>query len=107
MDGFAVALSMSPSFVDFAARPGNGAWPRLNRADIASGILERVNNPLGFSQLQTSFCGPASFFRIVATDMPGIFAQFAMDLYETGEGTIVTKKVSPRKWVRWSAPMGN
>src|SRR5690348_1638400 len=55
---------------DFAQRMGPGAFINLSRADIASGLRARVDNPTIIQQGPTQFCGPGSFIVSIATDDP-------------------------------------
>jgi hypothetical protein len=90
----------------FSAAAGTSMWPRILRADLAAGLIKRINDPNSIDQKDMSFCGPACFFRAIASDDPKAYAQTAINLFQTGLGVLRGLVFKPRKEVRDSAPTG-
>jgi len=70
-------------------------WPNINKLDLASGLLARIDNPNAINQSGTPFCGPASLVRSLATSNPDGYAQAAIDLYTRGTARIGNLTVTP------------
>lgn len=73
---------------EFESRTDAGKWPHLSRAQIASDLRARIDNPDKIDQNQTSLCGASSFFHELAIDDPEKYAQTAIDLFEKGQASI-------------------
>lgn len=89
---------------DFAERIGPGAFTMLDRRQVANGLLARIEDPSVIQQGPTQFCGPGSFIFSIASDDPLRYVRFAIDLYETGEGTLGKLHVEPDLEVVHSSP---
>jgi hypothetical protein len=89
---------------DFAQRMGPGAFTNLSRADIASGLRARVDNPSIIRQGPTQFCGPGSFVFSIASDDPVRYVRFAIELYEHGQSSLGNLHVVPDDEVLRSSP---
>lgn len=81
----------------FAARNGGGKFVHIVRADVARGLLARVDRPDGISQSGTSLCGPAALTVNLATRDPVAYVRLVIDLFEKGTATIGRLKVTPGK----------
>jgi hypothetical protein len=68
----------------FAARTGNGAWPRLPRAQVAARLAELVKDPTRIDQAGLNACGSALAMYLFAKREPERFARFSMILYDRG-----------------------
>src|SRR5689334_22904947 len=66
----------------FAARTaGPQAWRTLDRAQVAAGAIDRIDDPDKIKQQESSMCGPACLAHAVATDAPQDYAQAIVDLF--------------------------
>jgi hypothetical protein len=110
--GSAIALVQK-----FSTRIGGGAFPNLgvSRSAFALDLMNRINSPSLLDQRVTSLCGPAVFLYSVLCKDPEVFAQYVIDLYETGQAKIgslvvkpgsdcrnyavVARKIAPVDWV--------
>ncbi len=97
------AVALVQSFATSPAEPDD--WPGISRNKLATELIERIRNPDCIRQGGTSLCGPASFIRAVAIDMPVTYARCAMDLYRTGKGNIVGLDIAPHRRMRRTPPM--
>ena len=70
-------------------------WINLKQDVVASGLKARIDNPDSISSIQTSLCGPAEFFRDLATDKPALYARAAVQLYKFGIFAIGTLTLDP------------
>ncbi|HLG17536.1 MAG TPA: hypothetical protein VJH03_24040 [Blastocatellia bacterium] len=91
----------------FKSQGGPSAWPNVNRAALADGLIERINNPNMINQRGTPLCGPASFVRAVATDNPDGYAQAAIDLFTRGTTKLGSLDIRPGTELKQSSPQGN
>lgn len=85
---------------DFLLRSGRSQFPVLDRDEVGVGLLMRIANPGLIHQGSSSTCGPASLLYSVAFDNPGMYARFAIDLYEKGEAKIGRLRITPGKHIR-------
>ncbi|HEX2885077.1 hypothetical protein [Vineibacter terrae] len=72
----------------------------MDRAAVAAGLKDRVDDPNKVRQARTPFCGPAAFIRALAIDKPDAYVQAAIDLFNTGKATIGALKIEPGSVVR-------
>lgn len=84
----------------FAARGSGCAWLGMDRATVAAGLKERIDDPDKINQGQTCLCGPADFVRDIATDRPAEYAQSAIDLFKTGRGSIDRFRIKAGVYLR-------
>ena len=84
----------------FAAQPSAGVWPNVNQTALASGLVNRINDPNLIDQGGTPLCGPASLVRSLALDNPDAYAQVAIDLYNRGAATLGSLRVAAGAQVR-------
>jgi hypothetical protein len=89
---------------DFLKRSSGSFFPRLHRDEIGIGLLMRIANPGILRQGQASLCGPAALLHGVASDQPGQYARFAIDLFENGRAKIGRLLIEPGKAVRSYLP---
>ncbi len=88
----------------FAARGRGLGFARIDRADVVNGLRERIPNPKKLSQSQASLCGPAAFFYCLLEEHPELYAQYVIDLYNTGEARIRSLHVKPSAGCRGYLP---
>jgi hypothetical protein len=83
---------------------GRGRWPALDRDEVGVGLLMRLAYPGLLRQGEASLCGPAAFLFGLLQDRPGLYAAFAMDMYEKGTALLGGLRVTPEKGVREYSP---
>lgn len=69
----------------FGARTGNGAWPKLPRANIAQRLAALQSRPDNIRQYNLNACGPAAAMHLHATRDFAAFANMVMTLYDDGK----------------------
>jgi hypothetical protein len=79
----------------FAARVGGGVFIHIARADVANGLLARVDHPDRISQGDSSLCGPAALVFNLASRDPVAYVRFVIGLYENGTATLNRLRVKP------------
>jgi hypothetical protein len=82
---------------EFAARTSGSLWIHINRADVAAGLKERIDDPDKIDQADCNLCGPADYCWDLASDKPKLYAQLGIDLYEKASALIGSLKVKPTK----------
>ena len=92
---------------EFSNKSEDGAWPNLNRAEVASRLLDLISSAdsdaVGQSdqagraifQGALNLCGPAAFFQCVIKRDPVMFATFATGLFDIGQGDLGSLHVEP------------
>jgi hypothetical protein len=85
---------------EFAKKAGNGAFPNLQRADIVSGLKERMATPHSVDQSVASLCGPACLAFIILKHLPAMWAAYVMGLYDNGSAMLGKLRVQPSKGCR-------
>lgn len=68
----------------FAGRSGTGAWPKLDRATVASSTASLCTTPDLAQQGGNGLCTTAAFANVWAQDAPDAYAAFATALFENG-----------------------
>ena len=71
------------------------AWPNIKRAEMVSGLKARLAKPSVIDQANTSLCGPASLMYCLATAKDAVYAQYVVELYQTGKATLGKLTVQP------------
>lgn len=91
----------------FRERSESGAWPCLDRTEVADRLLELIgpeeSDQAGNSdaagraiqQGSENLCGPAAFFQFVIKRHPLMFAQYAVDLFDNGQGSLGSLTITP------------
>lgn len=80
-----VAKDMISAFAADAYSPQ--AFPKLDKADIVSGLQARVANPLVINQAGLNVCGPAAAaYTFASSDIVG-YTKMAISLYTRGKAT--------------------
>lgn len=87
---------------DFEAKEEAGAWPSLDRAEVASRLTEIFADPgsdglggyRGIQQRALNQCGPAALLVMAIGRDPAAVARYATDLFDTGSGSIGNFSVS-------------
>jgi hypothetical protein len=90
----------------FAARPGGGAFKHILRADVASGLLSRLDDPSLISQEQSSLCGPAALVFNMASNDPLAYVSYVISLFERGTGHVKKLEVKAGSDLRDYDPAG-
>lgn len=98
------AVALVQSFAAGPAEPDD--WPGTTRSAFAKDLIDRIRDPDRITQGPTSLCGPASFMRAIAIDMPLNYARCAIGLYRTGSGNIVGLDIAPRRRMKRLPPPG-
>lgn len=80
---------------EFAKKPGNGKFPHLERADIVSGLKERMASPQSVQQSIASLCGPACLAFTVLKNLPAMWASYVMSLYDNGGAMLGRLHIQP------------
>jgi len=88
----------------FLKRKGNGVWPAIDRDELGVSLLMRLAYPSLLRQGDANLCGPAAFLFGLLQDNPGVYARFAIDLYEKGTAHIRGLSISPHASVRHNVP---
>ena len=91
----------------FAADNGPSVFPKIDRAALAAGLIDRINDPNTINQRGTPFCGPANLTRAVALANPDVYAQAAIDLYTKGVARFNGLEVRAGRELKQSPPLGN
>src|SRR5688500_7765792 len=71
------------------------AFPNIKRSDMASGLTDRLARPSRIDQANTSLCGAACLMYSLASLKDAAYAQYVVELYNTGKSTIGSLKVAP------------
>lgn len=91
---------------DFLKRSGKVYFPKLSRDTVGLGLLMRIANPGLLRQGAASLCGPAALLHNIATDRPGEYARYAIDLFEKGQASLGRLYIKPGSDVRDYTPSG-
>lgn len=93
---------------DFLKRFGTTYFPKLSRSEVGVGLLARIANPGLFRQGSASLCGPAALLFNIATDSPGEYAKFGIELFEKGTSKIWRLNIKPGADMRnYQPPAGS
>jgi hypothetical protein len=71
------------------------AFPNIQRADMLTGLKERIATPKKISQANTSLCGAASLMYCLAALKDAVYAQYVVELYQTGTGKLGGLTIKP------------
>jgi hypothetical protein len=88
----AYALSLIDKFPPL---PKGRPFPRIDLADVVTGLRERVNDPHKQNQGAASLCGPAALFYCLLNFKPELYVQYVIDLFTTGKARIGSLEVEP------------
>jgi len=89
------SASVSQLLTNFRNKTTPGVYRYFTRGDVARQIQDRVNYPGMIRQGQSSLCGPAAFLYCVAKKMPLAYAQYIIDLYESGKAKLGSLNIEP------------
>ena len=89
---------------EFLKRNGRGHWLTLDRNEVGVGLLMRLAYPSLLRQGQANLCGPAAFLFAELQDNPGVYAKFAIDMYDKGTARLGRLSVTPGASVRQYSP---
>jgi hypothetical protein len=91
----------------FRVRGDAGAWPSLDRSQVADRLLALLGSASGdeadtpdeagraIQQGSMNLCGPAAFFQFVIKRDPVMFATYATDLFDIGQGSLGSLAIVP------------
>lgn len=99
-------MSVDSLLADFASGPATGAFPRITRDQVLSGLRERVADPDTINQGDASLCGPASFLYCLLHDNAERYVRYVIDMYRGGSARIGTLDVRPSADCRNATPRG-
>jgi hypothetical protein len=85
---------------EFLKRNGTSHFPKLRRETVGVELLMRVANPGLLRQSDASLCGPAAVLFNFASDWPGQYAKFAIELFEKGKAQLGRLEIKPGTDVR-------
>lgn len=97
---------------EFRDRNETGAWPSLDRAQVADRLLELIGPDSSdesgtadaagraIRQGSMNLCGPAAFFQFVIKRDPLMFAICATELFDSGTGTLGALMIAPGDEIR-------
>ena len=71
----------------FAGTTSAGAWPVLDRAQVAAELRDRIVDPALVHQRNTGLCGPASIVFELGRREPARLVQAVAELFDTGSWT--------------------
>jgi hypothetical protein len=74
--------------------PSPADWG-VKRGKLSNQLFERINGITVPHQRNSSLCGPAAFIFCLLTDRPDLYAQFVIDLWETGKAKLGNFAVEP------------
>lgn len=100
------AISMYTYIEEFAKRPGNGKFPKISRAEVVTGLKERMAKPETVNQAVASLCGPACLAYVILKHLPEMYAAYIMSLYDTGSAKLGKLTVKPSDGCRSVNPTG-
>lgn len=89
---------------DFLKNTRTTFFPKLDPHRVGIGILRRIAKPSLINQDQGSLCGPSALMFGYASDKPGSYARFAIDLYQKGQANLGRLLIKPGKDVRNFTP---
>src|ERR1700758_4038487 len=78
--------------------------PRIQQADVVSGMIDRVKDPTKQNQADANLCGPAAFLYCLLNEHPDYYVGYVIDLFLTGKARIGALKVEPSLDCRYSTP---
>jgi len=71
------------------------AFPNIKRSDMVDGLKNRLISPVQIDQANTSLCGAACLMYNLASKKDAIYAQYVVDLYQTGKASLGRLSVEP------------
>ncbi|MTV12274.1 MULTISPECIES: hypothetical protein [Bradyrhizobium] len=89
---------------DFLKNTRTTFFPKLDPHRVGIGILRRIAKPSLIDQDQASMCGPSALMFSYASDKPGQYARFAIDLYQKGQANLGRLLIKPGKDVKNYTP---
>ena len=91
----------------FRESDGDTAWPSLDRIEVADRLLELIGSESSdeadtldeagraIRQGSMNLCGPAAFFQFIIKRDPLLFANYATELFDTGQSSIGSLSIAP------------
>jgi hypothetical protein len=89
---------------DFLKNTRTTFFPKLDPHRVGIGILRRIAKPSLIDQDQASMCGPSALMFSYASDKPGQYARFAIDLYQKGRANLGRLLIKPGADVKSFTP---
>ena len=76
----------------------------VSRRTVGQQLMDRVTGAALPAQAGTNLCGPASFMYCLLQDRPDLYAQFVVDLWNSGSAKLGTLDVEPSSMLRRNTP---
>jgi hypothetical protein len=98
---------MAKTALEWISELSNGkdqAFPSVKRADVVDGLKTRLAKPQLIDQANTSLCGCACLMYCLAKLKDAVYAQYVVELYQTGKGKIGSLSVEPSSDCKKYAP---
>ncbi len=73
------------------------AFPNIDRHTLYEEVRDRMMNPWMIDQAATSLCGCAVVLYLTAKYRPGMYSEYVINLYETGDAMLGNLRVTPGK----------
>jgi len=86
------ALMLVTKFIE---RNHNAAFMSISKNDFIDKLKERIDDPSTINQGATSLCGPAVVMYCWLNKRPDLYAQYVINVYETGMGKMGGLSVKP------------
>jgi hypothetical protein len=83
------------------------AFRNIKRNDVVDGLTKRLASPVEIDQANTSLCGAACLMYCLAKLKAAVYAQYVVELYQTGQATLGKLTVKPGKDCRNYKPHVN
>ncbi len=90
-----MAKTATQLVAEFKSASGQGAFTKISRSDVVSGLNARLKTPASLHQGSSSLCGPATLIYALIRHKPAVYVKYVTDLYRSGVGTIGTLKIEP------------
>ena len=88
----------------FARRSSSTAWPKLDRATLATEMRARIKDPRSVNQSVLNVCGPAAIVHLLLIHNPCRYVDIVADLFETGKATLDGEELAPGGDLRGNGP---
>jgi outer membrane protein OmpA-like peptidoglycan-associated protein len=97
-------MSTAQQWVTELATGTAQAFPHIKRTDVLVGLTQRLATPAFIDQEDASLCGPACFMYCLASRKNSAYAQYVVELYQTGKATLGRLTVEPSAACKAYAP---
>lgn len=91
----------------FRTASGAQAWPKLDRAQIAAGLDQRIDNPSLINQGPLNVCGSAAIVYMLASHDPLRFVNIVQQVFEQGSASLGSETLTAGTDLRNNTPPAN